>query len=77
MAPDPRAKRIIGEGRLRNDAEKRDASARYVLGLGCVDVLNVGFERVQEIDDFTAAVRKVSAVWARCPASAEWPRLSR
>jgi len=54
--------KIIGEGRLRNDAEKREASARYVLGLGCVDVLNVGFERVEEIDDFAASVRRVSQV---------------
>ena len=51
--------KIIGEGRLRNDSEKRQASARFVLGLGCVDVLNVGFERSEEIDDFAAAVRKV------------------
>jgi aryl-alcohol dehydrogenase-like predicted oxidoreductase len=51
--------KIIGEGRLRNDEEKRDASARFVLGLGCVDVLNIGFEKVEEIDDFAARVRKV------------------
>jgi aryl-alcohol dehydrogenase-like predicted oxidoreductase len=51
--------KIIGEGRLRNDEEKRDASARYVLGLGCVDVLNIGFEKVEEIDDLAGRVRKV------------------
>jgi aryl-alcohol dehydrogenase-like predicted oxidoreductase len=51
--------KIIGEGRLRNDEEKRDASARFVLGLGCVDVLNIGFEKAEEIDDFAARVRKV------------------
>jgi aryl-alcohol dehydrogenase-like predicted oxidoreductase len=51
--------KIIGEGRLRHDPEKRDASARFVLGLGCVDVLNVGFEKVEEIDDFAARVRRV------------------
>ena len=51
--------KIIGEGRLRNDPEKRDESARYVLGLGCVDVLNIGFEKTEEIDDFAARVRKV------------------
>jgi aryl-alcohol dehydrogenase-like predicted oxidoreductase len=51
--------KIIGEGRLRNDDEKRDASARFVLGLGCVDVLNIGFEKVEEIDDFAVRVRKV------------------
>ena len=30
-----------------------------ILGLGCVDILNVGFEKVEEIDDFAARVRKV------------------
>jgi len=54
--------KIIGEGRLRNDEEKRDASARFVLGLGCVDILNIGFEKVEEIDDFAARVRKVPRV---------------
>src|SRR5581483_2926737 len=44
--------KIIGEGRLRNDDEKRNASAKFVLGLGCVDVMNIGFEKVEEIDDF-------------------------
>jgi len=51
--------KIIGEGRLRHDEAKRDESARFVLGLGCVDVLNIGFEKVEEIDDFAARVRKV------------------
>lgn len=51
--------KIIGEGRLRDDDEKRNETARYVLGLGCVDVLNIGFEKVEEIDDFATRVRKV------------------
>ena len=51
--------KIIGEGRLRDDAEKRDESARFVLGLGCVDVLNIGFEKIEEIDDFAGRVSKV------------------
>ncbi len=51
--------KIIGEGRLRNAPEKREASAKFVLGLGCVDVMNVGFEKTEEIDDFAGAVRKV------------------
>jgi aryl-alcohol dehydrogenase-like predicted oxidoreductase len=51
--------KIIGEGRLRDDAEKRDESARFVLGLGCVDVLNIGFEKTEEIDDFAGRIRKV------------------
>jgi aryl-alcohol dehydrogenase-like predicted oxidoreductase len=51
--------KIMGEGKLRNDDQKRDESVRYVLGLGCVDILNVGFEKVDEIDDFAGRVRKV------------------
>ena len=51
--------KLIGEGRLRNDDARRDESVKFVLGLGCVDILNVGFESANEIDDFAARVRKV------------------
>jgi hypothetical protein len=51
--------KIMGEGRLRRDENKRDESARFVLGLGCVDVFNVGFEKVEEIDDLADRVKKV------------------
>lgn len=51
--------KIIGEGRLRNDDARRDASVKFALTLGCVDILNVGFEKVSEIDDFATRVRKV------------------
>ncbi len=51
--------KIVGEGRLRDDEAKRDESIRYVLGLGTVDLLNVGFENLGEVDDFAARVRKV------------------
>jgi len=51
--------KILGEGRFRNSDELRDKSIQYVLGLGSVDILNVGFEKVEEIDDFAARVRRV------------------
>jgi predicted aldo/keto reductase-like oxidoreductase len=51
--------KLIGEGSFRNSDEKRDESVRYVLGLGCVDAMVVGFEKAGEIDDFAARVRKV------------------
>jgi len=51
--------KIIGEGRLRNDDERRDASVKYALTLGCVDVLNVGCETPAEVDDLAARVRRV------------------
>jgi predicted aldo/keto reductase-like oxidoreductase len=50
--------KLIGEGRYRNDPQKRDESIRYVLGLGCVDTMIVGFEKPEEIDDFADRVRK-------------------
>ncbi|RPJ57993.1 MAG: aldo/keto reductase [Acidobacteria bacterium] len=51
--------KIMGEGRLRHDEQRRDASVGYVLTLGCVDVLNVGCENLAEVDDLAARVRRV------------------
>jgi aryl-alcohol dehydrogenase-like predicted oxidoreductase len=51
--------KIVGEGRLRNEPAKLDESIKFVLELGCVDVLNVGCESLQEVDDFAARVKKV------------------
>ncbi|MBP7828021.1 MAG: aldo/keto reductase [Verrucomicrobia bacterium] len=51
--------KLIGEGRLRNDDARKSESVRFVLGLGCVDVLNVGCESIAEVEDFTARVRQV------------------
>jgi aryl-alcohol dehydrogenase-like predicted oxidoreductase len=51
--------KIIGEGRLRSDEERRDASIKYSLQLGCVDVLNVGCESLAELDDLATRIRRV------------------
>jgi len=52
--------KLIGEGTFRDSDEKRDVSVQYVLGLGCVDAMVVGFEKIEEVDDFAARVRKVA-----------------
>jgi aryl-alcohol dehydrogenase-like predicted oxidoreductase len=54
--------KLIGEGLYRDSDEKRDKSLKYVLDLGAVDVLNVGFEKIEEIDDYTARVRRVARI---------------
>jgi len=54
--------KLVGEGRYRNSDELRNAAVKFVLGLGCVDVLNVGFEKTGEIDDFAARVRTVPQI---------------
>ena len=51
--------KIIGEGAFRNDEEKKNSSIRYALGLGCVDVLNVGCETLAEVDDLATRVKQV------------------
>jgi hypothetical protein len=54
--------KIIGEGKLRNDPERRQESIKYALTLGCVDVLNVGCESVAEVDDLTQRIQRVERV---------------
>jgi aryl-alcohol dehydrogenase-like predicted oxidoreductase len=42
--------KILGEGRIKTP-ERKDASLRYVLGLGTVDAFIIGFESTEQIDD--------------------------
>ena len=44
--------KLIGNGKFRNDPEKIDASLKYVLGLGTVDMIIVGFELPEQIDNY-------------------------
>jgi len=43
--------KIIGEGRFRDDPEKKKESVRFALQSGCVDVLLVGCENLTELDE--------------------------
>jgi aryl-alcohol dehydrogenase-like predicted oxidoreductase len=42
--------KILGEGRIKTP-ERKDASLRFVLGLGSVDAFIIGFESPEQIDD--------------------------
>src|SRR5262249_40665022 len=42
--------KILGEGQIKTP-ERKDASLRYVLGLGTVDAFIIGFESTTQIDD--------------------------
>ena len=44
---------------MRDDDARRKDSVKFALQLGCVDVLNVGFEKLEEVDDFAALIRKI------------------
>ena len=52
--------KIMGEGRFGSSPEKRDGSIKYALESGCVDTMVVGFEKIEEVDDFAMRARKVS-----------------
>jgi aryl-alcohol dehydrogenase-like predicted oxidoreductase len=51
--------KLIGNGKFRNDSEKIDASLKYVLELGTVDMIIVGFELPEQIDNYIARIEKV------------------
>jgi len=42
--------KVLGEGRITTP-ERKDASLRYVLGLGTVNTFIIGFEHTEQIDD--------------------------
>jgi aryl-alcohol dehydrogenase-like predicted oxidoreductase len=42
--------KILGEGKI-NTPERKDASLRYVLGLGTVNAFIIGFQSTEEVDD--------------------------
>ena len=48
--------KLIGNGRFRNDSDKIDESLKYVLGLGTVDMIIVGFELPEQIDNYIGRV---------------------
>jgi aryl-alcohol dehydrogenase-like predicted oxidoreductase len=43
--------KIVGEGKFRDDLEKKRESVRFALQSGCVDVLLVGCETLPELDE--------------------------
>jgi len=56
------AMKLIGGGRRRDDSEKIDQSLRFVLGLGTVDMLIIGFEKPEHIDNYIDRIRKAELV---------------
>jgi predicted aldo/keto reductase-like oxidoreductase len=51
--------KLIGNGNFKNDSEKIDASLKYVLGLGTVNMIIVGFELPEQIDNYVGRIKKV------------------
>jgi aryl-alcohol dehydrogenase-like predicted oxidoreductase len=51
--------KLIGNGKFRNDSEKIDTSLKFVLGLGIVDMIIVGFEKPEQIDNYAGRITTV------------------
>jgi hypothetical protein len=50
--------KLIGNGSFSNDSDKVNQSIRYVLGLGTVDMVIIGFEKPEQIDDYVVRMEK-------------------
>ncbi|HEX2968050.1 MAG TPA: aldo/keto reductase [Bacteroidales bacterium] len=48
--------KLIGNGNFRNDSDKIDESLRFVMGLGSVDIIIIGFEKPEQIDDYISRI---------------------
>lgn len=54
--------KVIGNGEYSNDSEKIDNTLRFILGLGTVDMMIVGFENTKQIDNYLERVEKALRV---------------
>jgi len=50
--------KLIGNGTFRNDSEKIDESLKYVISLGTVDSIIIGFEKPDQIDNYIERIEK-------------------
>lgn len=46
--------KLVGNGQLRDQSEKIDNSLKFVLGLESVDMMIIGFEENQQVDNYLA-----------------------
>ncbi|MBW6500445.1 MAG: aldo/keto reductase [Bacteroidales bacterium] len=52
--------KLIGNGNYRDDSARIDEALKFVLGLGTVDMVIVGFEQPEQIDNYAGRFRKVT-----------------
>jgi predicted aldo/keto reductase-like oxidoreductase len=53
------AMKLIGGGKLKDDTVKIDESLKFVLGLGTVDMIIIGFEKPEQIDNYIDRIKKI------------------
>lgn len=50
--------KLVGNGKLRNDSKKIDDSLQFVLGLGTISAAIVGFEEIEQVDNYIERMEK-------------------
>jgi predicted aldo/keto reductase-like oxidoreductase len=53
------AMKLIGGGKLKNEPAKIEESLKFVLGLGTVDMIVIGFELPEQIDNYIERIKSV------------------
>jgi len=51
--------KLIGGGKLKDDPAKIDESLKFVLGLGTVDMIIIGFEKPEQIDNYVERIKRI------------------
>lgn len=51
--------KLVGNGNLRNEPEKIENTLRFVLGLGSVNMMIIGFEEKEQIDNYLSMAERV------------------
>lgn len=51
--------KLIGNGSYRNDTQKIDQALKFVMGLGTVNMIIVGFEKPEQVDDYIERIKSV------------------
>lgn len=49
--------KLVGNGKYRDDSQKIDHALKFVLGLGTVDMMIVGFENTDQIDNYLSRTK--------------------
>ncbi len=50
--------KLIGNGSFKDDSDKINDSLKFVLGLGTVDLITIGFEKPEQIDNYLARIHQ-------------------
>jgi predicted aldo/keto reductase-like oxidoreductase len=51
--------KLIGGGALKDDSQKIEESLKFVLGLGTVDLIIIGFELPEQIDNYIDRIKNI------------------